>query len=304
MVEEKGNYTIRATLDKKMDTASEQWKYARRLQNDEKLRKAERGMLYLVRRWPNSVEAPFAQRAMADILYSRKKLKEAFKAYQYLIDNYSSRMLDYDEVLESQFQIAVELMNRRRIRWILGGFKAPEQAVSYFEDVIRNGPQWDRAPESQFSIGKAYQQADELELAITAYSVLGYRYPDSEFAEEALWNKIVCIEKLHKEIPNSHDILERMLTSTTVFLSTYPESRKRKQVIAIRNKLYETKAGKAFDEAAFYAKVPKKPEAAILYYKQMIAEFPKSQLVPDANERIAELEKIVAGQHAPAGKQN
>ena len=58
----------------------------------------------------------------------------------------------------------------------------------------------------------------------------------------------------------------------------------------MRNRLYEVKAKKAFDEAEFYVKVPRKPRSAIIYFQKMIEEFPKSKLVPAAENRIAELE--------------
>ncbi|MEN8254013.1 MAG: tetratricopeptide repeat protein [Verrucomicrobiota bacterium] len=292
-VEEQGRRTLRTTFDKRMPTSTEQWEYARETQNKGWLKKADRRMLYLVRRWPNSQEAPWAQRARADMLYSRGKLKAAAREYQYLIDNYSSRMGDYDSVLESQFEIAVDVMNHRRMRWVFGGYRAPEYAVGYFEDVIRNGPQWSRAPEAQFLIGKCHQDAKELELAISAYGVLGYRYPDSPFAEEGAWQQIVCLDKLRREYPNSLEILDRTLTATTVFLTTYPTSENKERIIQLRNKLYEVKAKKVFDEAAFYATVPKKPEAAIIYYEQMIEEYPKSKLVPEARKCIAEIKGLM-----------
>jgi len=294
VIEEQGRGTWRAWFDKKMPTSAEQWAYAQETRNKGWLKKADRRMLYLVRRWPNSREAPWAQRARADMLYSRGKLKEAFEQYQFLIDNYSSRMHDYDSVLDNQFSIAEKLMDRRRMRWAFGGYRAPEYAVEYFEAVIRNGPQWKRAPEAQFLIGQCHQEAGELELAISAYAVLGYRYPDSAFSEEGAWQQIVCMNKLHDEFPNSPDVLDRMLTATTVFLSTYPQSTKRNAVIRLRNSLYEVKAGKVFDEAEFYAKVPKRPEAAILYYERVIKEYPKSRLVPEAHRQIAELKRLMA----------
>jgi len=292
-VEEKGRSTLSATLDRKMPTSAEQWEYARETQNRGWLKKADRRMRYLVLRWPNSQEAPWAQRARADMLYARGKLKKAFKEYQYLIDNYSSRMRDYDSVLESQFEIAVDVMNRRRIRWIFGGYRAPEYAVPYFEDVIRNGPQWARAPEAQFLIGQCHQQAKDLEMAVSAYGVLGYRYPDSSFAEEAAWQQISCLDKLRREYPHNLEILDRTLTATTVFLTTYPNSAKKGRIVQLRNRLYEVKAGKVFAEAEFYAKVPKKPEAAIIYYEQMIEEYPKSKLVPEARRRIDEIKQLM-----------
>jgi TolA-binding protein len=294
VVEEQGRMTWRTIFDRREDTPADQWDYAQAVRNKGRLKKAERLMLYLHRRWPNSLQAPRAARARADILYTRGEYKDAFEAYQYLIDNYPGRMRDYDGALQSQFEIAVDIMNRRRMRWLFGGYRAPEYAVDYFETVIRNGPQWERAPEAQFLIGKCRQEAEEYELAISAYGVLGYRYPDSTFAEEAAWQQIRCLAELRREYPDSPDILDRILTSTTVYLSTYPQSERRDDIIQLRNRLYEIKAGKVFDEAAFYAKVPKEPEAAILYYELMIAEYPKSRLVPRAEERIAELKRLMA----------
>jgi outer membrane protein assembly factor BamD (BamD/ComL family) len=294
VLEEQGRTTLRASFDKKKETSADQWTYARATQNKGRLKKAERRMLYLVRRWPNSQEAPWAARARADILLERGKIQKAFDAYQFLIDNYSSRMRDYDSVLEAQLQIAMKLMKRKHMRFLFGGYRAPEYAIEYFEKIIRNGPQWSRAPEAQFLIGQCYQVSKDFEMAIAAYGLLGYRYPDSSYAEEGAWQQIVCLRELRRKYPESPEILDRTLTTTTVFLSTYPNSQYKNQIIRMRNGLYEVKAGKLFDEAAFYAKVPKEPAAAVLYYKSLIEEYPKSQLVPDAERRIADLEELMA----------
>jgi|GEM_PF-1223002 len=294
VIEEEGRGTWRVLFDRPADTSAEQWDYARATRNKGQLKKADRRMLYLVRRWPNSPEAPQAQRARADMLYARGKNQEAFAAYQFLIDNYSSRMRDYDFVLNNQFNIAVEIMNHRRMRWIFGGYRAPEYAVTYFENVIRNGPQWTRAPEAQFLIGQCHQDADDLELAISAYGLLGYRYPDRPFSEEGAWQQIVCMRERFVAFPNDLEMLDRILTATTVFLTGHSQSARKNDVIQLRNRLYEVKAGQTFAEAAFYAKVPKKPAAAIIYYEKMIEEFPKSKRVPLARERIAELKRLMA----------
>ncbi|MDZ8120423.1 outer membrane protein assembly factor BamD [Pontiella agarivorans] len=293
-VEDKGQFTWRSAFDKKMDNPTAQWQLAQETREKGRLKAAERRMMYLYRRWPNSKEAPWAARARADMLFERKEWKAAFTAYQYLIDNYSGQMEHYDSALEAQYEIAVKIMNHRRLRWVFGGYRAPEYAVEYFEKVVRNGPQWSRAPEAQFMVGQCNQGASEYELAISAYEVLGYRYPDSAFAEEAAWQQIECYRKLRKEYPAAPEILDRMLTASTVFLSTYPKSEYRTEIIRLRNSLYEVKAKQVFDEGAFYAKVPKEPEAAIIYYEKMIEEYPKSKLVPKAYERIEELKKILA----------
>ncbi|MEI6891311.1 MAG: tetratricopeptide repeat protein [Pontiella sp.] len=293
-VEDEGRTSLRSAFEIKKDTSAEQWEFAKTTRDRNRLKKAEKRMLYLYRRWPNSKEAPWAARARADLLFERTKWKESFTAYQYLIDNYSSRMGDYDLVLERQFEIAEKIMNHRRLRWVFGGYSAQEYAVEYFEKVINNGPQWFRAPEAQFMVGKCNQNAKEFELAISAFGVLGYRYPDSAYAEDAAWQQIQCLMKLREEFMSSPEILDRTLTATTVFLSTFPQSSHRDEIIQLRNILYEVKAGRVFDEAVFYAEVPKEPEAAIIYYKKMIEEYPRSQIVPLAEERIVELRKLLA----------
>ncbi|MCF7848886.1 MAG: outer membrane protein assembly factor BamD [Kiritimatiellales bacterium] len=299
VIEEKGRSTLRTTFDKRFDSAAEQWEYAQSLRNKKKLKKAERAMLYLVRRWPNSEAAPDAQRAKADILFARGKNIDAFKEYQYLIDNYSSRMPDYNGVLQSQFDIAVTEMNRKRMRWLFMGFRAPEKSVEYFEAVIRNGPQWERAPEAQYMIGKAYQESGDYELAIAGYSVMDYRYPNSPFAEDAMFQKILCLGKLRKEYPYSEETLDRILTATTVFLGTFPRSERRDDIIKLRNALYEDKAGLLFGQAEFYEKVPKKPESALIYYRMLLEQYPKSVLVGKAQEQIVRLEAMVAATKKP-----
>ncbi|WP_372798493.1 tetratricopeptide repeat protein [Pontiella sp.] len=293
-VEDTGRFTWRSAFDKKMDNPAAQWELASETRKKGRLKKAEQRMLYLYRRWPNSIQAPWAARARADMLFERKEWPAAFEAYQYLIDNYSGQMTAYNSALQAQYTIAEKIMNRRRMRWMFGGYRAPEYAVEYFEAVVRNGPQWERAPEAQFMVGKCNQDAKEFEMAISAYEVVGYRYPDSSFAEEAAWQQIQCYLKLRREYPDAPEILSRMLTSTTVFLSTYPSSEYRTEIITLRNELYEVKARQVYNEAQFYADVPKEPEAAIIYYKKLIEEFPKSELVPEAYKRIAELEKILA----------
>jgi outer membrane protein assembly factor BamD (BamD/ComL family) len=143
-------------------------------------------------------------------------------------------------------------------------------------------------------IGQCHQEAGDYEMAIASYGLVGYRYPDSRYAEDAAWQQIQCLSKLLDEYPNSPELLDRLLTSTTVFLSTFPSSDLKSKIVQMRNELYEIKAGMVFKTAAFYANVPKKPNAAILYDKILIEEYPKSKLVPDSKMRISALEEILA----------
>lgn len=292
LYKESDRTSFRFVWTKKRATPEEQWGMAIKFQKKKELKKTKKQLEYLVFRWPHSKEAPLAQRVVADILYANGDLEEAFDAYQYLIDNYSSQMKEYNSVLNNQFDIALKIMKKKRMRWLFGGYTTPVRAVKLFEQIIRNGAQWKKAPEAQFLVGKAHEKDKEYELAIVAYSVLGFRYPASSFAEEGAWRKIKSLQKLHEINENSPEILDRYLVATTYYLLTYNKGKYNNDVRMLRNELYEIKAKSVFDKANFYAKKadPRHPKAAVLYYKKMMEEYPKSTLVPIAKERIIELE--------------
>ena len=284
VVVEEGSGLFRS--GKKMSTSAEQWEYASATRESGSLKKAARRMLYLVRRWPSSKEAPLAARAYADILLERGQLKAAFDAYQDLIDNYSGRMEEYDTVLEAQFNIAKLLMEKRRMVWAFGGYATPGAAVDYYEEMIRNGPQSAHSPEAQFLVGQCHQAEKEYEQAILAYQILGYRYPDSPYAEEGAWQQVQCLQRLHEEYPRSPELRERLLTSTTLFVHMFPKSTYGEQILKMRNELYEMNAQAMFDLGTYYAEIARNPEAAILYDEALIEEFSMSTLVPLAKKRI------------------
>lgn len=288
-VVEKGSGSLRSTFDKKMSTPEDQFKYAQLTWDSGSLRKAERQMLYLVRRWPSSKEAPEAARARADILFERGYTEKAFDAYQFLIDNYSGRMKGYDEVLEKQFIIAKKIMDRRRFRWIFGGYTTPEESIEYFETMIRNGPQSEHAAEAQFLIGQCYQSEKEYELAIVSYQILGYRYPDSAYAEEAAWQQVQCLLLLHQKYPRNPDLRERLLTMTDLFNALFPDSKYIEPIKKTRNDLYQTSADAVYDIGQFYSKIAKKPESAILYNEALKKEYPFSERAPEAEQQITTL---------------
>ncbi|MBN2683760.1 MAG: tetratricopeptide repeat protein [Pontiellaceae bacterium] len=298
-VVEEGSGSIRSTFDKKMSTPEEQLKYAQLTWESGSLRKAERRMLYLVRRWPSSKEAPIAARAQADILFERGHIEKAFDAYQFLIDNYSGRMTGYDEVLEKQFIIAKKIMERRHMRWIFGGYASPEESIDYFETMIRNGPQSEHAAEAQFLIGQSYQSEKEYELAIVSYQILGYRYPDSVYTEESYWQQIQCLLLLHRKYPRNPELRDRLLTTTNVFNALFPDSKYIDPVRDARNQLYETSAQAVYDIGQFYAEIAKKPESAILYNEALKKEYRMSELVHEAEEQITAMESKLSASSTP-----
>ena len=134
--------------------------------------------------------------------------------------------------------------------------------------------------------GECNQKSDAFEEAISAYVELTLRYPNHALAEEAAWRRIECLKALRKKYPVRPNVLNRILTATTVYLSTYPDAERRGEIILLRNELYEFQSKQLLDQGLFYERVPKNPIAALRLYESVMEQYPKSQHVVAAKARV------------------
>ena len=262
--------------------------YARSLLERGKISAARKQLEIFVKRWPESERAAAAQKAVGDLYYKQGKSKKAFEAYEALIQKYYTGIKEYDSVLENQLAIADSEMERRRMRWMFGGYTAPERAIPYLESIIRNAPQWDRTPEMQYRIGEAYQKNDNHEMAVVAYTTVEYRYPDSAVAEEAAFGKIESLREMVRAIPYSLDIREDAEQAVRLFKSLYPESEHGLEVDTFGEALYNASARATYEIGEFYERVPRPPrnESARIYYEKVIELYGGTEYALMAAERL------------------
>ena len=302
-----GNYIYLNPFSHKPATPSEHWAYASALREQGKLRAARKQFDVLLKRWPESPEAAAAKQAVGDIYFEQGKDKEAFEAYEELIQSYYTGLKNYDSVLENQYAIAQREMTRKRMKVLFGGYTAPERAIPYLESILRNAPQWERAPEMQFEIGEAYRRNGEYEMAVASYTTVEYRYPDSPFAEQAAFQKIQSLKHLVAHTPYSVDLREDAQLAVDVFSANYPDSGHASEVASFAADLVDRAAQKDFEIGEFYERVPDpiKKESARIYYEKVIKEHADSKyaeaaierlrvLFPADEKRMAEITTVVA----------
>jgi len=234
---------------------------------------------------------------VADLYFAEGDDQKAFDTYQELIDEYYTGIRNYDAVLERQFAIAEREMKRKRMRWLFGGYTAPEKAITYFESILRNAPQWERSAEVQYLIGDAYCRNGEEELAIVACATVEYRYPDSPFAEKAALTKIECLKKLVRAVPYSVDIREQAQLSVRLFEALYPQSEHLADVAAFGAELDEQAARNTYETGEFYERVLRPPatDSAKIYYEKTIAQFGGTEWAVKSAERLSVLAPAAAG---------
>ncbi|HKL20992.1 MAG TPA: tetratricopeptide repeat protein, partial [Tichowtungia sp.] len=252
----------------------------------------------LVKRWPESPQTADALQALGAIYFKQGENEKAFETYEKLIKSYYTGLTDYDQVLENQYAIAKREMNRKRMKLLFGGYSAPERAIPYLKSIIKNAPQWKRAPEIQFEIGEAYRANKQYTEAIAAYSTLEYRYPDSSFAEKAAFAKIQSLQVLVEKTPYSVDLREDAQLAVEIFSAGYPESAYRDEVARFKSDLAERAAKNDFETARFYERVPDpvKKEAALVYYKKVVDEHPDTDYAARAKVRL----KVLQPQERPS----
>lgn len=279
-------------LPAKKDTPAEEFEYARELEEKGSDWWSRRHYKAVLKHWPTSPEAPRAQMAIARILDEAGDVKDAFEAYQKLFEKYPGRFPS-DKVLERQFELAVEIMNSRKLKLFFGGLSDPVQAIPLFEKIVENAPEWEKAPNSQFLIGKAYEESGKYEMAIPEYQAVELRYTETPLASEAAFRKCKLLVDLSKRYNNDNELRQKAYSALKLFVARNPDSEYHDQAVELKKEQYNRCAKAEFDVGRFYDDISNRPKAALMEYRQLLKEYPESKLAERAETRVAALEKKV-----------
>ena len=283
-----GNYFYLNPFSYKPATPEEHWSYAESLKERGHTSSARKQYEIFVKRWPENVHAAEAKQAVAEIYFEQGKNKKSFTAYEELIEQYYTNIKDYNAILDRQYVLAEKEMTRKHMRWLFGGYRAPERAVPLFESIIKNAPQWERAPEMQYMIGQAYQKNNDQEMAVVAYATTEYRYPNSPFAEKSAVSKIESFKKLVESTPYSEDIREQAQLSAGMFPELYTNSQHIAEAQAFGTELHGLAAQHDYEIGRFYERVPRPPQtnSASIYYHKVIKNYGDTQYAGKSAERL------------------
>ena len=285
------------------ETATEQLQYADELRENGDLKQASREYRALVFNWPKSPEAPVAQFNYADCLDRRELPEDAFRAYQFLVDVYSG-FFSYDEVVARQVAAAGKIADRKRM-FLFFKYSAPEEAIPFFEEIIKNCPRCNGVPELQCRVGKIHEKAGHYEQAAEAYHKYVRLFPDGPLAAQAGFGYAGCCYRVSQKSPNDKDLRAIARAALEYFLGSFPESGSALQAKAWLEELRMIQASACYNEALAYEKSAArtrdaKQRAALLtaaktVYERLIREHPGSRWAPVAQARLAhvaqELEK-------------
>lgn len=276
-------------------TPAEQLVYAKALEQQGHVRKARKAFNALVHSWGYAPEAATAQIGVAALYEMGGNFKDAFREYQYYIDYFADGGGDgvsFNDILASQFGVA----NALRVKMNGGWFSSPgaDLVAAMFGRIARNAPDWERAPECLMLQASCFESDKKYLDAIPIYEALAVRYPRSAFSTDALFRAAGCRYMTTKRYPRDERTLRNALAAGIKAMRADPGHELAEELSARIVELSSRLTATNFEKAEFYERIRKHPQAAIVAYRQFLADFPTAAEAGEARERIRQLESTIA----------
>jgi len=272
------------------DTPEEQFKYAMSFYKTGNLSLSLKEFKKLIKYYPLAKEAPTAQYYIGRIMEDMDRPYDAFKAYQKVIDQYPYTDL-VDDVIEREYKIAEMFFTGKKLK-VLGplGVPAKDKAIEIFKAVVDNAPFGKYADISLYNAGLAYKEINDYENAIMMFKNLIDKYPKSPLIDKARYQLAESSKSM--SLKPDYDQTPTMAARKEFedFIEKHPESELAGEAKDIIDKLKDKEAHNAYKIAEFYES-RRKPESAIIYYKDIIKNYPGTEWASKAQERLNVLEK-------------
>ena len=284
------------------DNPADQLDYAKELLAKGARKAASKELHYLTLKWPGSAEVAEAVWLRAKTLEEMGKLNQAFEEYETLVTRFSGEA-PYGQALTNQWRIAETIEKRRKAAFLLfKGFSSPEQAIPFYESIVKNAPSWERAPELLYRVGEIQRNGWESETAIATFIRIIALYPKSSFAEKAGFAKALCSHELSKEHPNHEEHARAAYADITFYLTRFEKRNHTAEAMDMQSELHGKLARFAFEKAEFYDRIARRPAAALAAYEAFVRDFPTSEWTEQARSRITELRPTAPAPSSPHEK--
>lgn len=246
-----------------------------------------------VSQWPFSDYAPQAQYLLARCQEARGNDEKAFKAYQKLLTKYP-KIENYDEIVLRQYGIADRFLAGKRFKLFgyLPLYKSMEKTITMYEQVIKNGPYNDIAPDAQLKIGRANEQrktvffkAPDYLAAAKAYERAADRYADKPQGADGLYRAGLAYSKEAGKADYDQTVAGQAIATFTDFKTLHPSDDRVEAADTIIRSLKTEQARGSFSIARFYEK-KRRWDGALIYYNEVLLKDPESDYAQQARQRI------------------
>ncbi len=241
----------------------------------------------VVKKYPFTNAAAEASYLRAVAIRQSGKFKDAFDAFQELIDGYrqSNRFAD---AVQQQFELAEEAKGgkKQRSMLMLKMKLGPNETIGLYQKVIANAPFGKYAPLAQFSIAEIHQEEGEKNEAVAAYQKVVDNYPGTKEASEAQF-RIGAISNIAAKKTEDSQNLTASRDALRTYVATNPSGERTSEAQAMLVQIDAEEASRSLQIGKFYERSGK-PKAAIIYYNEAL-KFGNPEVSAEARERLANI---------------
>lgn len=235
---------------------------------------------------PYGQEAAFYQGVANYHLGEYDLADEAFTLY---LQGKSTPRL-FEETIAYKFLIAEQFRHGAKRR-LLGTKQLPKwapadgHAIKIYEEIIAAVPCHEYAVQSLYSKGLLHWTRREFSQAVESFQMIIRRFPKHEYAPECylLINR-VYLDQCRSEFQNP-DMLAFAEINTRRFAQSFPREPRLAQAEEDVLCIKEVYAQGFYDTGLFYERIGR-PQAAALYYRHAVIQFPETQTGELSRQRL------------------
>jgi len=270
-------------------TPKEQFDLAKGFYDIKKYEEAKREFIKLLKHYPKSFEAAESQYYLGLIEDAQGNLYGAYQAYQKVIDKYpfSERI---PQIIEREYKIGEAFMSGEKRKALGVPLPVENPAIEIFNKVIDNSTYGPWAPVAQYKLGLALKGLLRYYEAEEAFNKVVSNYPDSEWTAAAKFQIASCRAAVSRGPDYDQGAANEAKEKFEAFVKEHPDAVLSGEAQKNIEQLKEKDAASNYNIARFYEK-QKVPEAAKIYYNDVINNCPNSEWAAKALERLQILEK-------------
>ena len=267
------------------DTPEEQFDWAMRFYKNQEFKRSADEFIRLVAKYKESDLAPEAQ------YYAGRSFEELGK-YYFAFENYQKTVDDYPytkrlrEILEREYNIAGIFQKKESPRLMdLELNVSLDRAITIYNKIIENSTFGEYADKSYFNMAECYRRSRKYNEAVDAYEKLITDYPQSSLVEESKYQLASTMYEASLDPDYDQESTDEALKKFERISKTTAIPSIAKEAGQAINTLRNRKADSILRIGEFYEK-QKKYSGAIIYYKEIVQNYPDSSAAKLAGEKI------------------
>jgi len=271
------------------DNPKAQFDFAKGFYEEKKYNEALREFKKLLKAYPKSFEASESQYYLGLIEEEQDNLYEAYLAYQKVIDKYpfSERI---KEIIEKEFRIAEKFIAGYKRKALGVVLPVENPAIEILTKVVENSNYGPLAAQAEYKLGLVLKGLERYYEAEDAFSKVISNYPDSEWVSPAKFQVASCRAAVSRGPEYDQGAMQDAKQKFEEFVIEHPDAVLSKDAESNINALKEKEAAASFNIALFYEK-QKAYKSARIYYENVVNNYPGTDWVLKASERLQAMEK-------------